>query len=63
MPDKREIFGPLRIWIAPAMGLGLMTAGIAMAAGMGTIYAPLFAGVVAVMVLSFGKWWSGRSTR
>ena len=63
MPEKREIFGPLRPWIAPALGAGLMIAGIAMVAGLASIYAPFVGGLVAIVVLIYGNWRVTRSPR
>jgi hypothetical protein len=63
MPEKREIFGPLRPWIAPALGAGLVIAGIAMVAGLASIYAPFVGGVVAGVVLVFANWRIGRTPR
>jgi hypothetical protein len=64
MSEKRDAFGPVRGWVAPAFGLGLVAAGIAMAAGMAKIYAPLLAGGTALVVLLFGMWRvSRRGTR
>jgi hypothetical protein len=60
MPNKRDAFGSVRAWVAPALGLGLVAAGIAMAAGMSKIYAPLLAAGAAAVVLLFGKWWDSR---
>jgi hypothetical protein len=60
MPNKRDAFGSVRAWVAPALGLGLVAAGIAMAAGMSKIYAPMLAGGAAAVVLLFGKWWDSR---
>jgi hypothetical protein len=45
---------PLRPWIAPALGAGLLIAGLAMIAGMSSRYGPfVFIAVVAV-ILSVG---------
>jgi hypothetical protein len=60
MPPKRDAFGSVRAWVAPGLGLGLVVAGIAMAAGMSKIYAPLVAAGSAAVVLLFGKWWDNR---
>jgi hypothetical protein len=51
MPEKRDAFGPLRPWVAPALGIGLVVAGIALAAGVAKVYAPLLAAGVAALVL------------
>jgi len=63
MPEKRDAFGPLRPWIAPALGVGLVIAGVALAAGMRSIYAPFVGAAVAGLVLLFAKWRTSRSTR
>jgi hypothetical protein len=63
MPDKRNAFGPFQPWIAPALGLGLVIAGIAMVAGMAPSYAPFVAAAVAGLVLLFAKWRMSRSPR
>jgi hypothetical protein len=56
MPEKRDAFGPIRPWVAPALGVGLVVAGIAMAAGMASLYAPLVGAAVAAVIVSFGYW-------
>lgn len=48
--------GPLRPWIAPALGVGLIVAGVAMGLGMSTSYGPTLGVVVAAMILSVGHW-------
>jgi hypothetical protein len=63
MPEKRDAFGPFRPWVAPALGLGLVVAGIAMVAGMATVYAPFCGAAVAALVLLFAKWRMSRSPR
>jgi hypothetical protein len=63
MPEKRDAFGPLRPWVAPALGVGLVIAGVALAAGMPSVYAPFVGAAVAGLVLLFGKWRAGRSPR
>jgi hypothetical protein len=40
-----------------------VVAGIGMAAGMRSIYAPFVGAVVAALVLLVAKWWAGRSAR
>jgi hypothetical protein len=60
MPEKRDAFGPLRPWVAPALGIGLVTAGIAMLAGMAKLYAPIVAAGAAAVVLLIGKLWGLR---
>ncbi len=56
MPEKRDPFGPVRPWVAPALGLGLVIAGVAMVAGMAAIYAPFVGAAVAAAVVLFGYW-------
>ncbi|HEY5202780.1 MAG TPA: hypothetical protein VIJ31_17925 [Acidothermaceae bacterium] len=56
MPEKRDAFGPVRPWVAPALGIGLVVAGIAMVAGMASLYAPFVGVAVAGVVLLFGYW-------
>jgi len=63
MPDRRNAFGPFQPWIAPALGGGLMIAGIAMVAGMAPKYAPFVAAAIAGLVLVFAKWRISRSPR
>lgn len=63
MPEKRDAFGPLRPWIAPALGVGLLIAGVAMIAGMRSIYAPFVGGAVALLVLLFGLWRARHNSR
>jgi len=63
MHEKRNAFGPMQPWIAPALGLGLVIAGIAMIAGMASSDAPFVAAAVAGLVLGFGKWRMSRSPR
>ena len=63
MADKRDAFGPLRAWVAPALGVGLVVAGIAMVAGLRSIYAPFVGGLVAAIVLLFAWWRTGGSAR
>jgi uncharacterized membrane protein YphA (DoxX/SURF4 family) len=63
MPAKRDAFGPLRPWVAPAFGIGLVVAGVAMLAGMASRYAPFVGAVVTALVLLVGKWRSSRSGR
>jgi hypothetical protein len=60
MPEKRDAFGPLRPWVAPALGIGLVAAGIAMLAGMAKLYAPIVAAGGAAVVLLIGKLWAIR---
>lgn len=63
MPEKRDAFGPVRPWVAPALGVGLVVAGIAMAAGMASLYAPLVGAAVAAVVVLFGYWRAGHNSR
>jgi uncharacterized membrane protein YphA (DoxX/SURF4 family) len=56
MPEKRDAFGPVRPWVAPALGVGLVVAGIATVAGMAARYAPLVGGAIALVILLFGYW-------
>jgi hypothetical protein len=51
---------PLRPWIAPALGAGLLIGGIAMALGVSTTIGPIITVVVAGAILSIGHW---RTTR
>ncbi|HZV25492.1 MAG TPA: hypothetical protein VFG00_04295, partial [Acidothermaceae bacterium] len=63
MPQKRDAFGPVRPWVAPALGVGLVVAGIAMVAGMASLYAPIVGVAVAGVILLFGYWRVSRSSR
>jgi len=64
MPAKmKQLFGPLRTWIAPAIGVGLVAAGIAMAAGVSSTYGPWIGILVAAAILSFGHWRVTRGSR
>jgi hypothetical protein len=56
VPERKGLFGELRAWVAPALGFGLVAAGLAMALGMTSSYAPPFAGAIAAVVLSIGRW-------
>jgi high-affinity Fe2+/Pb2+ permease len=56
VPERNGLSGELRAWVAPALGIGLVAAGLAMALGMTSIYAPLLAGAIAAVVLSIGRW-------
>lgn len=71
MAERNRWFGAVRLWVAPALGAGLVVAGIGVALGLGSVFAPLLAGGVALVILSIG-WWrettaardhSGRSAR
>ncbi len=46
----------MRRWIAPALGVGLLVAGIAMALGMSSVEGPLLAVLVAAAIIGVGKW-------
>jgi hypothetical protein len=46
----------LRRWIAPALGLGLLASGAAMALGMSSVQGPLVAVLVAAAIIGVGKW-------
>ena len=56
MAERDRWFGGVRLWVAPALGAGLVVAGIGVALGLGTLFAPLLAGGVALVILSIG-WW------
>jgi uncharacterized membrane protein YphA (DoxX/SURF4 family) len=60
MPSQNFKNMPLRPWIAPALGAGLLLAGVAMALGMATVYGPMVAAAVALVILLIGHW---RTTR
>ncbi len=51
----------LRPWIAPALGAGLLLAGVAMALGLSAAYGPIVAAVVAAVILSVGHWRTSRA--
>lgn len=53
---QRDRFGGVRLWVAPALGLGLVVAGGSVALGLKSGFAPLLAAGVAAVVLSIGKW-------
>jgi hypothetical protein len=59
--DVNDRFGGVRLWIAPALGLGLVLAGLAMALGLPKLYAPFVAASVAAVVLTVGKWRTSRT--
>jgi hypothetical protein len=61
VPDLESSFGGVRRWVAPALGLGLVLAGLAMALGLPKIYAPMVAASVAAVVLTIGKWRKSRT--
>jgi hypothetical protein len=46
----------LRPWIAPALGAGLVLAGLAMALGLSSKFAPMLGAVVAAGVLCIPEW-------
>lgn len=54
---------PLRPWIAPALGAGLLIAGVAMALGMASAYGPMVGAGVALIVLLIGHWRTTRAQR
>lgn len=60
MPLQNFRDAPLRPWIAPALGAGLLLAGLAMVLGMSTVYGPIVAAAVALIILLIGHW---RTTR
>jgi Flp pilus assembly protein TadB len=53
---RSSLSGPLRPWIAPAFGAGLVVAGVAMALGMSSLYGPTLGVAVAMLVLGIGQW-------
>lgn len=53
---------PLRPWIAPALGAGLVIAGIAMALGVPTALGPIIFAAVTAVILSIGHWRTTRAT-
>ena len=59
--DLNDRFGGVRLWIAPALGLGLVLAGLAVALGLPKAYAPIVAASVAAVVLTIGKWRKSRT--
>ena len=60
MPSQNFRNMALRPWIAPALGAGLLLAGLAMVLGMSAVYGPIVATVTAAVILSIGHW---RTTR
>jgi hypothetical protein len=46
----------LRLWIAPALGAGLVLAGLAMALGLSAKFAPIVGAVIAAGVLCIPEW-------
>ena len=63
MLSKNFANAPLRPWIAPALGAGLLLAGMAMALGMATAYGRMVAAGVALIVLLIGHWRTTRAQR
>ena len=55
MPAQKNRFGPLGPWIAPALGVGLVLSGIAMALGMPGAFGPVVAVCCTAVVLAIGK--------
>ena len=56
MAARTNPFGALRPWVAPALGLGLVTAGLALALGLRSVWGPFVTVAVAAIVLLFGQW-------
>ena len=56
MADRSNPFGALRPWVAPAIGLGLVLTGLALALGLSNKWAPFVAVAIAAVVLLFGQW-------
>lgn len=46
----------MRLWVAPAIGIGLVVAGIGIALGLSSGFAPLITAGVAGVILSIAKW-------
>jgi Flp pilus assembly protein TadB len=63
MPSQNFKNMPLRPWIAPALGAGLLLAGVAMAVGMSSAYGPLVAVAVAAVILLIGHRRTTRADR
>jgi high-affinity Fe2+/Pb2+ permease len=53
---RGNFYGDLRLWVAPAIGVGLVGAGIAMGLGLRNVYAPFVAAAIIGAVLSIGQW-------
>ena len=56
MADRANPFGALRPWVAPALGLGLVISGLALALGLRSVWGPFVTVAVAAIVLLFGQW-------
>ena len=56
MTDRANPFGALRPWVAPALGLGLVISGLALALGLRSVWGPFVTVAVAAIVLLFGQW-------
>ena len=56
MADRDRGFGGVRLWVAPALGVGLLVAGIGLALGLSSGFAPIITVGVAGVILSIGKW-------
>jgi hypothetical protein len=63
MADRDRSFGGVRLWVAPAIGAGLVVAGIGLALGLSSGFAPVIAAGVAGVILSIGKWRETTLTR
>lgn len=63
MPSPNFRNTPLRPWIAPALGAGLLLAGVAMALGMAQAYGPMVGAAVALVILLIGHWRTTRAQR
>jgi uncharacterized membrane protein YphA (DoxX/SURF4 family) len=62
MPSQSFRNLPLRPWIAPALGAGLLLAGLAMVLGVSSAYGPIIAAAVAAVILWIGHWRTTRAT-
>ena len=56
MATRTNPFGALRRWVAPALGLGLVIAGLALALGLRSVWGPFVTVAIAGIVLLFGQW-------
>jgi hypothetical protein len=54
--SRGNFYGELRLWVTPAMGAGLLGAGIAMGLGMRNVYAPMVAVAIIAAIMSVGQW-------
>jgi hypothetical protein len=54
--QKKQLFGPLRPWVAPAFGAGLVVSGVAVVAGVASKYGPAIGIGVALVILLIGHW-------